>query len=195
MNDDVVDLGLSSKYATCNLGATSPEESGDYFAWGELETKSIFNTDNYLYFAKRNYKYGREGDCSRLDPTIITILNPEDDLAHLRLGGTWRLPSLTDIAELHDNCTWRWTTRKGVKGYFISSKVEGYTDHSIFLPAAGFGLNSETINACKSCYYWTSYLYNQNALHAIATVFDQHILIRYLPFIRYAGLTIRPVCD
>lgn len=195
MDYDVIDLGLTSKYATCNLGATSPVESGEYFAWGELETKIRFNTDNYLYYANGNCKYGKEGDCARLNPKINTILDSEDDVAHMRLGGSWRMPCLKDIAELHDKCTWEWTRRKGVKGYLLTSKVEGYTDRSIFLPAAGFVLRDEKKNVGKAGYYWTSELYNQNARDAITTAFDRHILIRYLPNPRYAGLCIRPVCD
>lgn len=195
MNDEVVDMGLSTRYATCNLGANSPEEPGEYFAWGELMPKSKYNAENYLFFHNGNHKYGREGDCSRLDPAIKTVLDLEDDVAHMRLGGSWRLPNLKDVAELHKNCTWRWTTRKGVRGYLITSKVEGYTDRSIFLPASGFIMNEDIINRGKAGYYWTSVLYNQNARNAITTAFDQHILIRYLPNPRYAGLTIRPVCD
>lgn len=195
MNCNVVDLGLSSRYALCNLGASSPEDFGDYFAWGELEPKSRYKAENYLFYAKGDCKYGQDGDCSRLDPSIMTVLDPEDDVAHVKLGGSWRIPSLKDIAELHEKCAWKWTTLKGVKGYLLTSKVEGYTDRSIFLPAAGFGLNEETINTGKAGYYWTSGIYNQNARHAISTVFDRHILIRYLPNNRYAGLTIRPVSD
>ena len=190
-----MDLGLSSRYATCNLGANSPEDLGDYFAWGELEPKSKYDTVNYLYSVEDNYKYGQEGDCPKLDPTIKKVLDLQDDVANLRMGGSWRIPSLEDIAELHNRCSWKWTTLKGVRGYLIKSMVEGYSDQSIFLPAAGFVLHGETVNVEKAGYYWTSALYNQNALHAIATVFDRQILIKYLPNPRYAGLTIRPVCD
>lgn len=195
MNIESVDLGLSSKYATCNLGANSPEDLGDYFAWGELEPKSKYKAENYLFYAKGDCKYGQDGDCSRLDPSIMTVLDLEDDVAHVRLGGSWRLPCLKDIAELHEKCAWKWTTMKGVKGYLITSKVEGYADRSLFLPASGCFLRDETVNVGRAGYYWTSELYNQNALHAIATVFDRQILIKYLPNPRYAGLTIRPVCD
>ena len=126
---------------------------------------------------------------------IKTTLDPEDDVAHIRLGGSWRIPNLRDIAELHEKCSWRWTRRNGMKGYLITSEVEGYTDRSIFLPAVGFISQTNIVNYGHSGYYWTSELYNQNAKHAIATVFDRTILIKYLPNQRYAGLTIRPVCD
>lgn len=192
---ELIDLGLSSRYATCNLGANTPMEYGDYYAWGELEPKSQYDTVNYLYSVNGNNKYGHAGDCSRLDASIKTILDPKDDVAHIRLGGSWRLPSLNDISELHDKCSWRWMKRNEVKGYLVTSKVDGYTDRSIFLPAAGFLLDSEAINIGRSGHYWTSRLYSQNAKHAISTVFDRHLLIRFLPNQRYAGLPIRPVCD
>ena len=123
---EAIDLGLSSKWATCNLGANSQEEAGDYFAWGETGPKSSYDNENYRWYAEgMTTKYGAEGDCSNVDSGIQTKLDQADDVAHIRLGGSWRMPSLKDIAELHDKCAWRWTRRKGVKGVLITSKVEG----------------------------------------------------------------------
>lgn len=192
----MVDLGLSSKWATCNLGANSPEEAGDYFAWGETEPKNNYDSNSYKWFAEgMTSKYGAEGDCANVNPGILTNLDSRDDVAHIRLSGSWRMPSLKDIAELHDKCAWRWTRRKGVKGVLITSKVEGYTDRSIFLPAAGCIYQSEKVNYGFCGYYWTDALYKSNSKHAISTVFDSKIKTRYLPNHRYAGLPIRPVCD
>ena len=112
----MVDLGLSAKWATCNLGANSPEEAGDYFAWGETGPKSSYDNGNYKWFADgMTSKYGAEGNCANVDPGIKTNLDQADDVAHIKLGETWRMPSIKDIAELHEKCAWRWTRRKRCK--------------------------------------------------------------------------------
>ena len=192
----VIDLGLSSKWASCNLGANTPEESGVFFAWGEIEPKSVYGSDNYKWFAEgMTSKYGAEGDCANIDPDIQTILDPADDVAHVRLGESWRMPSMKDIAELHEKCAWRWTRRKGVKGCLLTSKVEGFSDRSLFLPAAGCIYQTDRVNLGYVGYYWSSSIYKSNSKHAILTAFDSKILIKYLPNHRYAGMPIRPVCD
>jgi hypothetical protein len=101
-----VDLGLSVKWASCNVGATFPEDFGDYFAWGEAETKEEFDTFD------GNYKWG---NLDHGDPPIkynltdgLTTLLPEDDAAQVHWGGKWRMPSLDEIQELVDNCTFEY---------------------------------------------------------------------------------------
>ncbi len=134
-----VDLGLPSgkKWATCNVGATSPEEYGDYFAWGETSTKAEYTEENSTIYGK-----------------IMNDIsgNAQYDAARANWGGNWRMPTYDELNELRNNCTWTWTTQNGVKGY----NVEGPSGNSIFLPAAG-RRNGSSLNSAGSCgYYWSS---------------------------------------
>lgn len=138
-----VDLGLSVKWATCNLGASSPEQSGDFYAWGEIKPKTAFSWDNYkwTYEEKSSYgevillrsKYNSNTNQGKVDKK--TNLDPEDDAARVKLGGNWRMPTKREFQELIDNCTWTLTTQNGVDGYEVTSKSNG---NSIFLPFTGF---------------------------------------------------------
>ena len=118
---EYVDLGLPSglKWATCNVGANSPEEYGDYYAWGELEVKSAYTDVNSLTYHK---------DYSDISG------NPAYDVARAKWGSSWRMPTEAEFKELIDNCKWEWTIREGKKGY----NVIGSKGNSIFLPAAGY---------------------------------------------------------
>ncbi|MBR6715359.1 MAG: leucine-rich repeat protein [Prevotella sp.] len=140
---EYVDLGLPSgtKWATCNLGASKPEKYGDYYAWGEIETKENFNVDNYEYFQGKTYvDIGSD------------ISGTKYDVARTKWGGTWRMPTLEDAKEMIDNCTSEWTTFNGVYGCKFTSKSNG---NSIFLPAAGRGLWNIAYTNVRG-YYWTS---------------------------------------
>lgn len=192
----IVDLGLSSRWSSCNLGANSPEELGDYYAWGEIEPKRCFDRDNYRWFSQDlSTKYGMIGDSARLNTNILSQLDIRDDAAHLLLGGSWRLPNLKDIRELYDKCEWTWCKMNGINGCIITSKVDGHTDCSIFLPAAGCICQSKKINLGFMGYYWSSAIYMDNSRNAIITTFDSHRRYKYIPNPRYMGLSIRPVCD
>ncbi len=160
---EYVDLGLPSGllWATCNVGANSPEEYGDYFAWGEVTTKESYYWSTYKYcngssstLTKycNNSSYGYNGFTDNK-----TVLDPEDDAAHVNWGGDWRMPILTEIQELFDsdNCTWSWTTQNGVYGRKVTSKANG---NSIFLPAAGFRAYSSLNYDGSDGYYWSSSL-------------------------------------
>ena len=120
-----VDLGLPSgtKWASYNVGATKPEEYGGYYAWGETEEKEVYYESNYEY-----YKYGSYVDLGH------DIGGTEYDVAHVKWGGNWVMPTFDDIAELDYYCTHEWTTLNGVNGCKFTSKING---NSIFLPAAG----------------------------------------------------------
>ena len=147
---DYVDLGLSVKWATCNVGATTPEEYGDLFAWGETEPKEIYGWNTY--------KWCDDGaNMTKYNATDgLTTLLPEDDAAHVHWGGQWRMPSDVEMSELISDCTWELITKNGVKGYQITSKVEGYLDQSIFWPCAGY-LNHDLNNIVNaSARYWTN---------------------------------------
>lgn len=135
---EYVDLGLSVKWATCNVGASKSEDYGGYYAWGETATKSDYVWNTYRY---RNgvtgpfTKYNSERGKGTVDHK--TVLEPDDDVAHVRWGGDWRIPTKDELEELLNNCTWTWTTLNGVNGYQVTSNKPGYTDRTIFLPAAG----------------------------------------------------------
>ncbi len=134
---EYVDLGLSVKWATCNVGANKPEDYGDYFAWGETSPKAEYTTKNCI-------KYGeRMSDISG---------NAQYDAATANWGGSWRLPTKADLEELNNKCTWKWTTQNGVNGY----KVTGPNGNSIFLPAAGYRLGSSLCGDGDRGYYWSS---------------------------------------
>ena len=125
-----VDLGLPSglKWATCNIGADKPEDYGDYFAWGETETKSTYTVDNSATYGLSISQLQSQG--------IINVdnnLTPSHDAAAVNWGGSWRMPTKTEQEELINNCTWTWPTQNGVYG----CKVTGPNGNSIFLPAAG----------------------------------------------------------
>ena len=138
---EYVDLGLPSglKWATCNVGATTPEGYGSYFAWGETETKEVYYRDTYTYTST---------------PTRLPL---SADAANVNWGGKWRMPTGDEMEELMDtnNCTWEWTTQNGVNGYKVTSKKNG---NSIFLPAAGERQNYNLTNEGSNGYYWSSSL-------------------------------------
>ena len=121
-----VDLGLSVKWATCNVGASSPEQYGNYFAWGEIITKNTYTKDN-------NNTY----DLSDI------VGDGRYDVATAKWGSSWRIPTDIEIQELIDNCTWTWTNKGGINGYMVKSKKNG---NSIFLPAAGVFEGDSLIN-------------------------------------------------
>ena len=134
---EYVDLGLSVKWATCNVGANKPEDYGTYYAWGETKTKSEYWDDNSVTYDKSFSDI--KGD-SRYDA------------ARANWGGSWRMPTKAELQELENNCSWKWTTQNGVNGY----KVTGPNGNSIFLPAAGYRGGSSLDRAGSGGYYWSS---------------------------------------
>ena len=157
---DWVDLGVSVKWATCNVGASTPSDYGNFFAWGETSNKISYSWTTYKH-CKGSYEtitkycddinYGNNGFTDG-----ISKLEPIDDVAHVKWSGSWRMPTAAEFQELMDNCSWAWTTLNGVNGYAVTGTKPGYTDNTIFLPAAGFCSNSETKNVGTSGGYWTS---------------------------------------
>ena len=139
-----VDLGLPSgtKWATCNVGASKPEEYGGYYAWGETEEKEVYSQDAYMYY--KNGEYVNLGS---------DISGTKYDVAHVKWGGNWCMPTKDDIKELLDNCTSEWTTLNGVNGRKFTSNING---NSIFLPAAGYRWDGDLYNAGEYGYYWSS---------------------------------------
>ena len=184
-----VDLGLSVKWATYNVGATYPEEYGSYFAWGEVEPKNVYSWSTYKW-CKGSYdtqtKYCNKSMYGTTDDK--TVLEASDDAATANWGGSWRMPTDAELTELHTECTWTWTTKNGVNGYRVTSNKEGYTDRSIFLPAAGYRYNSDLYKA-GSLYYWSSSLHTDNPSYAWYSGDVSGNV-----YTRNYGLSLRPVC-
>lgn len=134
---EYVDLGLSVKWATCNLGAKKVSDVGDYFAWAEVETKHSFTDKN----------------CTTLDIEIGDFKgNPEYDAATYALGEGWRMPTHEECEELSLNCLWEWTEINGKGGF----KITGPSGKAIFLPAGGYKYGSFVSEDNINGYYWTS---------------------------------------
>ena len=163
---EYVDLGLPSGllWATCNVGATAPEEYGDYFAWGETQPRDTYNWSTYQYcdgssntLTKycNNSSYGYNGYTDTL-----TVLLPEDDAATANWGSNWRMPTQAEWQELYQNTTHTWTTQNGVKGRLFTAA----NGNRIFLPAAGSRSNANLYLVGNLGYYWSSSL-NANGPH------------------------------
>ena len=190
-----VDLGLSVKWAPCNLGASRPEEYGDYYAWGETSTKADYSWNTYKfrtigdsYYNVKFFKYNTDSSRGRIDNK--TVLEPEDDVAHLKLGGSWRIPTDAEWTELLECCNWTWTSTNGVYGY----KVTGPNGNSIFLPAAGIRFDTDLYNAGSQGYYWSSSLYTDAPGNAWDVGFNSDYVFRDYSD-RFDGRSVRPVSE
>lgn len=173
-----IDLGLSVKWADRNIGASAPEQSGDYYAWGETETKQEYSTQNYKWYKNVN------GDILLAKKKY----GPEDDVAVVKLGKPWRTPTLEEIKELVEKCNWEWMEKNGVPGYKVSSITNG---NSIFLPGAGFFDGNANLGG-QGGYYWSftpeGVSYYANYLYFC----DHDIDWNYID--REYGIPVRPVC-
>lgn len=176
---EAVDLGLPSrtKWAACNVGASKPEEYGGYYAWGETEEKEVYDESTYKFFQDDEYvNIGSD------------ISGTEYDVARMKWGGNWCMPTLDDIKELYANCKSEWTTYKGVKGEKFTSKING---NSIFLPAAGFRINGDLKFAGDYGLYWSSTQYPDNLSYAHRLGFGSGGIEMY--GVRRFGQNVRPV--
>ena len=193
-----VDLGLSVKWATCNVGASKPEELSDKFAWGEVSPKDSYTEENYKWIHIW-WDENEDGSCpipgshSHRDFTKYygnvdnkTILEKEDDAASVNWGGEWRMPTWEETKELLNNCVWKMTTQNGVSGF----KVTGTNGNSIFLPA-------DFLSGQDGYSYWTNtvdYKYN-NFKYAIMLFLDDENGIAYWEIGgREVGKMVRAVC-
>ena len=169
-----VDLGVSVKWATCNVGADVPEQSGNHYAWGEINVKSSYTEDN----------------CETSNKNIPDISgNKSYDVAFVIMGDGWRMPTLAEFDELIESCDWHWVSQNGVKGYKVTSRING---NSIFIPAAGCGYGEELYNTGTNGHYWSSTSDNMDDAYALYFSFNHHYTHKYS---RYRGRHIRPVCD
>ena len=187
-----VDLGLSVKWATCNVGASTPEGYGYYFAWGETQPKSTYNWTTYKW-CRGSYKMLTKYNTHSLFGTVDnkTTLDLSDDAASANWGGSWRMPTKAEQDELRNNCTWTWTTQNGVNGYKVTSKSNG---NSIFLPAAGCRRVSSLYDAGSFGSYWSSSLSTANSDYACRLFFFSSY-VDWGSNDRYCGFSVRPVCQ
>ena len=186
---EYVDLGLSVKWATCNVGASKPEDYGDYYAWGETTTKSDYSWETYKWgtFGSMT-KYCTDSDYGTVDNR--TTLTTSDDVATVKWGSKWRIPTVEEIKELCKDCTWEWTTESWVNGM----KVTGPNGNSIFLPAAA-ARGGENFNGRGSGgYYWSATMGGIACGYAYGLVFEDGDCYRNY-FYRYDGFTVRPVTE
>ena len=151
---EYVDLGLPSGtlWATCNVGASAPEEYGDYFAWGEIVPKEYYGWDTYIWCNgtwNSMTKYCIDSYFGTIDN--MTELDPADDAAYMNWGPSWCMPSREQCQELKDNCTWQKTNSNGVDGQLVI----GPNGNSLFLPAAGDRWGSSFYGTGSDCYYWS----------------------------------------
>lgn len=187
---DWVDLGLPSGtlWSTCNIGANSPEEYGDYFAWGETTAKADYSWSTYRFCDESAgvlTKYCTQSDYGSVDGK--TELDPEDDAATANWGSEWQMPNKAQWEELlnKDHITRTWTTRNSVNGYLFTSKSNG---NSLFIPAAGGRVGVSSSNVGSDAYCWS------RSLHTDMSFCTCYYCDSYmLSLERYLGLTVRPV--
>ncbi len=192
-----VDLGLSVKWATCNLGASSPGDYGEYFSWGELSPKTDYSWQMYRFWSGgsgeddlRFSKYNASPAHGAVDNK--TRLEDSDDTARSMWDGQWRIPTRSEWVELFNGCTWTWTSRDGNSGYLLTSKKNG---KSIFLPAAGSYFMSSLSQVDSVGQYWSSDLDGLGrSYYGEGIGFDSDNKYLYAAF-RAQGLSIRPVTN
>ena len=190
---EYVDLGLPSGtlWATCNVGANAPEEYGDYFAWGETEPKQVYDWSTYKwsdgeeltkYCNKSNYGYnGYTDDRAELDP--------EDDAAYVNWGPEWRMPTVQQLDELYEQCTWTWTQLNGVNGRLVT----GPNGNTLFLPAGG-GYNGDTLkNAGIAGSFWSRTLAYTIPSYSFFLGFVEDGVYSWSNGDRFCGVTVRAV--
>ena len=186
-------MGLSVKWASWNVGASVPEEYGDYFAWGETDMKWDYYWTGYKWCNDSSNsltKYNNKSNYGIVDNK--TTLDLDDDAAHAHWGGTWRMPTIAEWLELRNNCSWEWTSVNGING----RRVSGPNGNSIFLPAAGQRNGTHRSNAGFYGYYMssdlnTSYPYSASIMFFNSSLVDTGSYDDY----RSIGRSVRPVCD
>lgn len=185
-----VDLGLSVKWACCNVGATRPEDYGDYFAWGETSPKSAYNWDTYQHWVNYN---GNEW-CDYGESTINSdISGTQYDAARANWGGSWRMPTLAEMKELVDKCDWVWTSVNGIHGW----RVTGPNGNSIFISAAGYRHDSSVGGVGEYGYYWSSTPYegDDSGAYYLGFYYYYGSYDWDCWYYRFTGRTVRPVTE
>ena len=181
---DYADLGLPSGtlWATCNVGATSPEQAGLYFAWGETTGFTADQVENgERSFDEDSYNIGSAA-------SISTDLTLEQDAAHVHMGGKWRMPTYDDFVELNRNCVTSWIEKNGICGKLFTSVVNG---NSIFFPTSGSCYGKSIVNFNDVGYYWSATGGSANTSSIL--VFKSRVSFSSF-YSRYYGRTVRGVC-
>ena len=191
---EAVDMGLSVKWGSFNVGASKPEEYGYYFAWGEMNVKSVYEWSNYTLCGGSGSSMTKY--CNNSSYGIVDnkrILEASDDVAARKIGGSWRMPTDAEWTELRNTskCTWSWTTENGVAGYRVTSKTTG---NSIFLPAAGLRYSDYIIPGGSEGHYWSATVSLDEPDNAWRIQFGPSYVDRKYED-RYEGLSVRPVCN
>ena len=181
----VIDLGLPSgtKWSCCNVGADSPDEYGNYYAWGETEVKDGYVPNNYQYSHWTENSLGIPVQV--FDYIGDDIAGTQYDAARANWGGSWRMPSLQQFKELMECCTYMPTTQLGTKGFLLT----GPNGATIFLPSAGYRFAIETYSGCR---YWSSSLDQEKNWAYRLNINNQSWECD--SYGRYYGLPVRPVC-
>ena len=188
-----VDLGLSVYWGTTNIGASKPEDYGDYYAWGETEPKENYSWSTYKWGTSETSltKYNTDSVYGTVDNK--TVLEPEDDVAHVKLGGKWRMPTDAEWTELRTKCTWTWVTNyngSGINGRLVKAT----NGNSIFLPAAGERGSTFLYATGSDGYYWSSSLSTVYPYDASSVHFYSDYVSRSSGY-HYIGLSVRPVSE
>lgn len=178
-----IDLGYGTKWACCNVGASSPEDKGGYYAWGETDVKETYTKDNYIYY--QNGSYVKIGD----DKGIIS--STDYDVAKVKMGNSWKMPTDEQYTKLcsKDNSTWKWITIKGVSGILITSKKNSAC---IFFPVTGYRENGDLKWNTTDGYYWVGVPYSDSYVYHF-NIKSSGWNVYYNGF-RYQGRTVRAVC-
>lgn len=196
---EYVDLGLSVKWATCNVGATSPEKSGDFYAWGEKQphANGKYDWDNYSLcngtYTKLS-KYVTDSKLGKVDNR--QQLEATDDVATAKWGEGWRMPTLKEIEELEQNTETMWVDNyrgTGVSGRLVRSKMKGYEDKSIFLPASGFIFGTSLSSKGEYAIFWSSTLSPDKDVNAMGLKMSRESFDSHADYNRVYGACVRPV--
>ncbi len=194
---ETVDLGLPSgiRWATCNVGASAPHETGCYFAWGETAPKATYDWDTYKWCKGsentltkycNNFSYGSNGFADNK-----VFLDAEDDATIANWGGGYRMPTYGEFMELSEKCTWTWETSNGVRGYTVT----GTNGNSIFLPAAGYRYGSSFYGYGSGGCLWSATLGSGYARSAYYLYFGCGFRSVCRNYGRYFGFPVRPVAE
>ena len=202
-----VDLGLPSglRWATCNVGATKPEEYGNYYAWGEVEPKSTYSWSTYKWMTTGMSSWSDINKYTSADNQTSsvwydyygnfigdnkTVLDLEDDAAAVNMGGSWRMPTRAEFNELKNECKWTWSSQS--HGY----NVKGPNGNFIFLPAAGLRDDSDLYGAGSYGSYWSSSLRMYRSDYAYNLYFSSgRVNWEYYYYDRYYGRSVRGVTE
>jgi hypothetical protein len=188
-------MGDGLKWAMLNLGATLPDNYGDFFAWAETTSKNEYTIDTYKYIRKESNQYILTKYSLDSGPQT---LREEDDAAHQNWGATWRTPTKAEWEWLlnQDHCSWEWVTNNGVKGMIATSKVAGYEGNQLFFPAAGHYNDENPVGlvdtGVKGCYMSNSVVSSKNYFQiSFLQIQDDAPALDSLS--RWCGFSVRPV--